>query len=273
MANTSSGWKVPALTFILGAIAMFIFMKFQNGGLNKEVQLANAVADTLKVKHLKDSATIASIQVAQTANPDDFVKMKNQTEQIAMLQDLVNKYKGQLKPGGSATQIATTTTVKTAVKNDTWGQKMAEVKDSVPSWAIVSIQKSDSDYLYIDTTGHVFAGGIYKRIFTYHATLSNKWYTGTVISGPDSTNLALSIINRYSVVVGQKSGHWFADVQNDNPYSQTTSVRTYQVEVPKPPKPSPWGIGIMSGIGVTAGKNVGMGGFIGIGLYRNLIRF
>lgn len=102
--------------------------------------------------------------------------------------------------------------------------------------------------------------------------LKNKWYNGRIIAKRDSTNLDIKIENSYTIVIGQE-GKWykkktpFVEVTNENPYTKTKTLRTYQVD--NKIKPKRIGIGIIGGYGFSIG--IKLSPIIGIGLSYNLI--
>ena len=96
---------------------------------------------------------------------------------------------------------------------------------------------------------------------------------GNAIARKDSLHLNQKIINEYSVVIGEESQGWFkpkktfVEVINLNPFSETTKLRTYQVES-KPIKRIGIGPGVYYGIGFNFQSQV----FVGIGVQYNLFR-
>jgi uncharacterized protein YxeA len=91
---------------------------------------------------------------------------------------------------------------------------------------------------------------------------SNKWISldGSI---KDSLTFNLSIINKYSVIIGYESNGFFKNktpyslITNENPYSIVTSIKSYKVKVKKPK----WSFGVTAGYGVVQSNSKLHGGF------------
>ena len=188
----------------------------------------------------KDGKQVARITYLENQRVTDILDLETKDSEIRELQELVKKYKGELRKGGSATIIKGETRVDTVIR---------EVAVS-------------GDSIYPTYSSPVALG---------------RWVVGNVSANRDSIALDLSIANEYHVVMGrERSGFLglgkrrpFAEVTNQNPYSETTSIRTYSVDRARPLR---WGIGPYVGYGWSDG-GIRPGFTTGISLNYNLIRF
>lgn len=207
---------------------------------NTEKDLINSLQDTLKVWKDKDSLNHAKIQVIETQKTKDFLNLQTKNEEIQKLQQLVKDNQKKLKDKGSVTYIAGKT------KFDT-----------------VFITKLE----YVEILGDN----------TIHDSISNSWITSHFGFSKDSVYFDLTVTNRYSVIIGEekeglfKPPRLYVEVINENPYSETTSLRTYQVS--NNSKPKRFSIGPMIGAGISYNKRFIFTPVIGIGLQYSLIKF
>ena len=83
----------------------------------------------------------------------------------------------------------------------------------------------------------------------YDKINKKSWVVGYVLASADSTEIKLSIHNRYSLIIGKnkKSKLGFADIKSANPYFDVDSVRIMNVELPKETK---YGLMLTFGYGV-----------------------
>ena len=174
----------------------------------------------------------------------DLIKLKSKDEDIQKLQQLVSNYKSKLKKQGSATIFETTT----------------EIEDKVPT-------KVDS--IIYPKDGLIVKKPVYNSSFNL-----GGWVVGSTKATEDSTQISLKVRNEYSVIIGEESQGWFkskkpfVEIINQNPYSETKSLRTYQVQLPKPKY---FGIGPIIGYGIST--DFKFQPFIGVGIQYNLIKF
>lgn len=208
---------------------MVLRCRSKNHKIHEQSNLIESLQNGLKKWKDKDSLEHAKILVIQTSKEKDFLKIQSKDSTIKELQNLLKKSK--IDKRGSVTIVKTNTKVITKTKT----------------------QIKDNTYL-----SHFNLG---------------SWVIGNTIANKDSTSVDLHIKNDYSVVIGNESQGWFkkpktfVEVTNKNPYTETKTLRTYKVSIPREKK---FGIGPIVGYGV--GPNT-TGVFIGIGLQYTLIKF
>ena len=217
---------------------MGIIGKLRNNLKEKE-GLIEAINAEMIVWKDKDGSNHSKIQVLETQNLKDFLSIQSKDSSIAELQRLAKQYKGKLKEGSSITTIKGETTIS----------------DSAPTIVSFTETQQSKDTIYPTYTSHFNLQG---------------WVTGTTVANRDLTTLDLKIRNEYSVVVGrEKQGLFkprkpFVEVINKNPYTETKSLRTYQVSIKSPKR---WAVGPFAGIDYHLEPT------IGIGITYGLIRF
>ena len=235
-------------------IVVIIFLLMQQCRSYREVRqqedLVEALADSVFTYINKDNRQVAKIQVIETDNAKLFSKLPTKDKEIQKLQNVVKKYKKQLKKEGSATVLQTET------KFDTIYQVL------------------NSDTGIIRDTNQISNSITSDWIVTKYGFLLKD--NGDV----DSTFFNLQIQNKYSIVIGRERtgflglgrGKPFAEVTNYNPYTTNKSLRTYQVSAPKPKR---MGIGINVGYGIHASTKGGIshGVNLSIGFNYNFIEF
>lgn len=210
-----------------------------------QIELYEAVTDTIQVYKTKDSLNAARIQVIQTEREKDFLTIKNLQGTNLELQNLV--------------------------KN----------KDKRISELSLALILKDETIIY-DTTRVFYPIGGDTLIFSQSIlldTIVNPWYDATFGFRYGFSHLDLKIRNQYNVTIGYEGGTLFkrgtpyARVVNLNPYTQTNDLRVYQVAVPPPKR---FGIGVQSGFGGLydiRNNNLGYGFYIGLGFSYNIIRW
>jgi len=234
---------------MLGTV-FYLYTNSLKSQLKEQTNLVSSLNDTIKVWKDKDSLNHAKIEVIKTSSTKDFINLKSKDKEIIALQETVKKYKKQLsKPGSSVTNF----TSETKIDNS-----FSTKKDTVETKVVGNDTIKTHKYLY-------------------DIELKDKkekiWVTGNAVATKDSLHLTQKIINEYSVIIGEESQGWFkpkkpfAEVINLNPFSETTKLRTYQVEI-KPIKKISIGPGVYYGIGNNFQPQV----FIGIGIQYNFIR-
>lgn len=241
--------KKMKLTFgiILGFILLAFITYKCNNDKNQSKMEQTILNDNQKTFRDKDSLSHTTNNVIE-GKAKDFIDLEVKDKEIIALQELVKKYKKQLANKGSATQI------KTITKYDTIFQR--DISDVFTNNRITkdSIKKILSD-------------------FNFRDSINNNWINTTFGYSMGNINYSLVVKNEYSVIIGEESQGWFkpkkpfVEVINLNPYSETTKVKTYQVET-KPIKKIGIGPGVYYGIGNSFQPQV----FVGIGIQYNFIR-
>lgn len=196
--------RLSAILIIIIALLLYYtgcMTKKKNKEIDKLHTFIAALNDTLKLVKHSDSSNTASIKAFASDKVEDLLVMKIKDSTINALQDVVSKYKKQLKTGGTAVVI----------KGET------DISSNSPT----IIEYTNYDTVPIP----IFP--IYKSVH------NNKWYTIKTKANKDSTYIDLKVTNSYDVVVSKEKGEWVADVTNHNPYSSTKSMRAYNVEIEK----------------------------------------
>ena len=229
-----------AILMVIIAILYFTNISYQKEA-KENANLVISLNDTLKTWKDKDSLSHAKIQIIETERTKDFLSLQSKDEEIIKLQKTVKQYEKQIKNQGSVTNFASETKIIT---------KDSLVTDSVCGKC------------------------------SFYFSNSNPWYSVDASVYPTETpnqlslSLDLKVKNEYSVIVGEeKQGLFkkpkpFVEVLNHNPYSETESLRTYQVS--NNVRVKRFGIGPNISVGF---NDKGFSWFIGIGLQYNLIRF
>lgn len=115
---------------------------------------------------------------------------------------------------------------------------------------VESVQQTDSST--------VSAIGDHFPVYWSVLSDKNQWYRAEIRAGRDSTKLKLLTRNEYAVIIGSEpryagiggfftSPRYFAEVINSNPYTETTSLRAYQLKMPKIKR---FGVGPYIGFGI-----------------------
>ena len=230
--------KKMKVTFgiILGIILLaFITYKCSNDS-NQSKMEQTILNDNQKTFRDKDSLSHTTNNVIE-GKVKDFIDLEVKDKEIIALQELVKKYKKQLANKGNATNFTSETKYdtiyETKIKRDTIILSKNTIMDSI----------------------------------------HNKWINTTFGFDKGNTVFTLKLKNEYSVIIGEESQGWFkkkkpfVEVINLNPYSETTKLKTYQVET-KPVKKIGIGPGVYYGIGNSFQPQV----IIGIGIQYNFIR-
>lgn len=210
-----------------------------------QVELYEAITDSLQVYKTQDSLNTARIQVIQTEREKDFLKIKNLEGTNLELQNLIkNKDK-----------------------------KISELNAAL-------ILKGET--IIHDTTRIFHPIGGDTLVFSQSVlldTINNQWYDATFGFRYGFSYLDLKVRNQYNITIGYEGGNLFkrgtpyARVINLNPYTYTSDFRVYQISVPKPKQ---FGLGIQSGFGGLYDikhNNLGYGFYIGVGFSYNIIRW
>ena len=233
------------VVFIAILMVIIAMLYFTNISYQKEArENANfdiSLNDTLKTWKDKDSLSHAKIQIIETERTKDFLSLQSKDEEIIKLQKTVKQYEKQIKNQGSVTNFASETKIIT---------KDSLVTDSVCGKC------------------------------SFYFSNSNPWYSVDASIYPTETpnqlslSLDLKVKNEYSVIIGEeKQGLFkkpkpFVEVLNHNPYSETKSLKTYQVSNNVRVKRFGIGPNISAGF-----DDKGFSWFIGFGLQYNLIKF
>ena len=235
------------LVYIIIAVILLLLFegvvvyRFSNKSKAEDKSLIGSLNAELTTWKDKDSLSHAKIQIIETEKTKDFLSLQSKDEEIIKLQKTVKQYEKQIKNQGSVTNFTSETKITT---------KDSLVTDSVCGKC------------------------------SFYFSNSNPWFSVDASIYPTETpnqlslSLDLKVKNEYSVIVGEeKQGLFkkpkpFVEVLNHNPYSETESLRTYQVSTPKLKR---WGVGPQIGFGLNS--NFTTGAYVGIGLHYSFFNF
>ncbi len=242
--------KKMKITFgiILGFILLAFITYKCNNDKNQSKMEQTILNDNQKTFKDKDSLSHTTNNVIE-GKTKDFIDLQVKDKEINELQELVKKYKKQLANKGNATNFTSETKI-----DNSFGIKKDTIEIKVVGNDTMKLHKYEYDISLKDKKGI-------------------EWVSGKAVATKDSLHLEQKIINKYSVIIGEESQGWFkpkkpfVEVINLNPFSETTKVKTYQVET-KPIKKIGIGPGVYYGIGNNFQPQV----FIGIGIQYNFIR-
>lgn len=224
--------NLAIIVLALGLLVLGTILFIKGKQVEKFESYKNAY-DILNTKHTelnnKLGQASAKIETVEGFNTELVTSLKSNDSEIKRLQKLVAAYKKELeKAGGSVTIVTDTITV-----TDT-------------------LEKIVND----DYIGWMF---------------SDEWISLLVYEGEDKP-FDLNITNKYSVVLGTEKDGWFKRkpftlVTNENPYSRTSSVKSFKV-IDKTPK---FKLGFSGGYGLTyVDKEVRLAPSIIFGINYNL---
>lgn len=197
----------------------------------------------------KDGLNRARILALESKSHKDFLNMKTKDSSIIELQEEVKKMKKYIKEQGSVTTIKTET-----------------VYDTIKEPSNETVYKN----LYRDYITDSISSPWINTTFGFK--LANLGQGKFKI---DSTMFKLKVINEYVVTLGREptgflgmgEGKPFADIRNKNPYTETTSMRTYQVDGYDK---RIWAVGPQFGYGYSRD---GSSFYVGLGVSIILVKF
>lgn len=231
--KTNTLWLIPTVILVL--------LLLQQCRKNKETRgINNTLTEELQTSRNNEGEHVAKMAAFQTRRAQDFVNFATRDSLTLALQKEVKDMKKYLKKQGSVTNITNITHVTAAAETE-----------------------------IIPTDDKNFPN--YKSKFNL-----DGWVYGETLATKDLTKLSLTVKNEYSVVVGsEKTGFLglgkrnpFVQVTNKNPYTETKTLKSYQVKMPPPKR---FGLGVFVGYGI--GANLQVGPVIAVGGSFNLIRF
>ena len=244
--------KLNKTTSIVSIVLIIVLSFFivrscnQDKIISEKTNLINALNDTVKIWKDKNGISHSKTEVIKTSSISDFLKQNVKDKETKELQNVVKENKNRLGKQGSVTKF----------------NGIIEFEKEIPTLR---------DTIYIPKDGLVIKKPVYNSSFDM-----DGWVTGSVKASEDSTKINLRIKNDYTVIIGEeKTGFLglgkrkpFVEVTNKNPYSETTSLKTYQVENYKIKR-----FGVGPNISYSLGANGQLYPTFGIGLQYNVIRF
>lgn len=230
-------------------IGLTVFLTFQLKSVRRQLDVQRNLVSSLnseaEVWRDKDSILHAKIQIIETENVKEFLAIKNVDESVKALQAEVKKFQKYLKNVGSVTMVSSTTTVDTTLTSVTTSKDTIKIRDTIKIFPEYRRKFNLQDYVF-----------------------------GNIIADKDSVRIQLKIKNDYSIVIGEENkgpfrrGKPFAEVINNNPYSDLLNIKTYQV---KSYTRKRFSIGPVVGGGFN--QDWKFQPFIGLGFTYNLISF
>ena len=254
--NKERIYKVVSITIIVILVLLNLKSCKNTQDTKKDyVNTINALPDTLTTYRNKDGMQVAKISLIETEKASQFLEIKSKDAVIVKLQEEVKKNEKRLGKSGSVTVITNTTEVKTV--------------DTTYITSKDTIVRNDTVFVYPEYSSFIKKG---LRID------SSYWVTANVKANKDSTSFDIGIQNSYVIVLGREKAKGFkalfkpkvafAEVTNENPYTSTKTIRSYQVKTPKPKR---LGIGFHVGYGLVLDKVPILRPYIGIGIQYNII--
>ena len=244
--------KLNKTTSIVSIVLIIVLSFFivrscnQDKIISEKTNLISSLNDTIKIWKDKNGISHSKTEVIKTSSVNDFLKQNVKDEETKELQNTVKKDKNRLGKQGSVTKF----------------NGIIEFEKEIPTLR---------DTIYIPKDGLVIKKPVYNSSFDM-----DGWVVGSIKASEDSTKINLKVKNDYTVIIGEeKTGFLglgkrkpFVEVTNKNPYSETTSLKTYQVENYKIKR-----FGIGPNISYSLGANGQLYPTFGIGLQYNVIRF
>ena len=244
--------KLNKITSIVSIVLIIVLSFFivrscnQDKIISEKTNLINALNDTVKIWKDKNGISHSKTEVIKTSSISDFLKQNVKDKETKELQNVVKENKNRLGKQGSVTKF----------------NGIIEFEKEIPTLR---------DTIYIPKGDLVIKKPVYNSSFDM-----DGWVVGSIKASEDSTKINLKVKNDYTVIIGEeKTGFLglgkrkpFVEVTNKNPYSETTSLKTYQVENYKIKR-----FGIGPNISYSLGANGQLYPTFGIGLQYNVIRF
>ncbi len=227
---------IREFTYLTIMLVVILLMLDKCNTKNFNINTANYEDSTRTYKN-KYGEQVARNQVLVIKDFNNFSKLKSKDQSIIELQNLVQRYKTDLKKASGIVYIKGETKIDTVYK---------------------------TQVLTRDSVGNP----------TYGFEDNNKWYKLRGRVNYDSTKIEIDIHNEYLIILKNKREGLFrltpvVDVINQNPYSSTTDVKSIKIDDKR--KTSRGGIGFSFGYGIT--NDAKPRGYIGISYNYTLIRF
>lgn len=222
------------IIILLNIIMTILYFNSKNS-LQEKITLLENLDQKVKFWKSENGKSNYKIQTLETKRTKDFLKIQSADSTINDLQQVVERYKKELKNQGSVVIYKEIFRVDTVFK---------------------------TKYVYV---GDSLVG--YKTEFNL-----DNWVKGKIFTKKDSTEVSLDIYNEYSVIIGrekEKFLKWksFATIESANPYMNVKDFKSYEVSLPKPKR---FSVGPSVGIGFSGSS---FNTYIGVGITYNIIQF
>ena len=217
-----------------------------------QLAIIRALDDTITKYKNAYKETVYTMSVIKTENAKTILALQTKDSTVRRLQGLVSDYQGKLEAGSA---------VLTA-KIET----MMHDKPSVESIFFDTGEYYVPKNYKLDTTTNGYYPYNTYPTYKIHSDSTNHWLLYDITVNHDSSNVNIKVLNDFDAVIGVNKKKPFVDIIIKNPYSIVSTIRTYQVSLPKPKR---WGIGPSAGMTFDGVLKP----YVGIGLSYNLIRF
>ena len=107
------------MTLLIIIIVLSFSYCHSRKGYKGQVQLTEAIEDSLRIFKDKENLYHAKIKVLETSSVKDFLKLNSKDKDIKFLQEQVKLYKNKIKGGGSVTTFSSNTRFDTVYKTNT----------------------------------------------------------------------------------------------------------------------------------------------------------
>lgn len=221
------------------AFNMFYKVKDLEDKYDKQIELYEAITDSLHTYKNKDSLNVATIKVMETKNGEDFLKIKNLTGYNLKLQNLIASQGKDIKRLKTALVLASET------------QYVDTIRDFYPIGGDTIVF---SESILIDS-------------------ISNSWINTVYGFKMGKSFLQLKTYDEFSIVIKDSKEGPYAEITNLNPYSSTKDMRVFNIA---PPRQKKRGLGYSFGVAAhygIFGKRIDVGPYIGVGINGNLFEW
>ena len=254
--NKEKIYKITSIVIIVILILLNL-KSCQNtkNTINDYSQTINALSDTVTSYRTKDGMQVAKIQLIETEKLQQFLEIQSKDAEIIKLQEEVKKNKKRIGNSGSVTVVTNTTEIQSS--------------DTTYITSKDTIIRNDTVFIYPEYSS-LIRKGIRKD--------SSYWVIANIKANKDSTSIGISLSNSYTVLIGNEKRKGFknlfkpkvsfVEVTNENPYTETKTIRAYKVKAPKPKR---LGIGVNIGYGLILDSKPIFKPYIGIGIQYNII--
>ncbi len=233
---------IPYLFLVLifiYAYNMFTKNKELKDKYDKQIELYEAITDSLHTYKDKDGLNVAYIKIMEIKSAKDFLDIKNLTEYNLKLQNLVASQGKDIKNLKLALVLATETQ-------------------------------------YVDTIRVFYPIGGDTIIFSQSIlidSISNNWIKGEYGFKKGKSIFQIRTFDELSIVIKDSKKGQYAEVTNLNPYSSTKEMRVFNIATSKQKKRGfGYSIGVAGHYGYFS-RQFDVGPYIGIGINGNLFEW